>query len=56
MEMDDEVVHLKAGDVVVQRGTVHCWVNNGTEPCRLAFILIHADMPEIAGKKLDAHG
>ena len=56
MELDDEVVHLKTGDVVVQRGTVHCWVNNGTEPCRLAFILIHADMPEIDGKALDAHG
>jgi quercetin dioxygenase-like cupin family protein len=42
MEMDDTVVHLKAGDVLVQRGTVHNWVNNGTEPCMIAFILIGA--------------
>ncbi|HAA92180.1 MAG TPA: cupin domain-containing protein [Rhodospirillaceae bacterium] len=56
MELDDEVVHLKAGDVVIQRGTVHCWVNNGTEPCKLAFILIHADMPEFGGKALEAFG
>mgnify|MGYP000203419088 CR=1 FL=1 len=40
MEMDDTVVHLKAGDVLVQRGTVHNWVNNGTEPCVIAFTLI----------------
>ena len=30
--LDDSVVHLKAGDVLVQRGTIHNWVNRGTEP------------------------
>ena len=31
MVLDDGVtVHLKAGDVLVQRGTVHNWINNGT--------------------------
>jgi quercetin dioxygenase-like cupin family protein len=40
MEMDDTVVHLKAGDVLVQRGTIHNWVNNGTVPCVIAFVLI----------------
>ena len=40
MEMDDTVVHLKAGDVLVQRGTIHNWVNQGTEPCVIAFVLI----------------
>jgi mannose-6-phosphate isomerase-like protein (cupin superfamily) len=42
MRLDDETVHLKAGDVVVQRGTIHDWVNNGTEPCVIAFVLIDA--------------
>ncbi len=42
MEMDDTVVHLRAGDVLVQRGTIHNWVNNGTEPCIIAFVLISA--------------
>src|SRR5207237_7931 len=42
MELDDSVVHLKAGDVMVQRGTIHNWVNNGTAPCVLAVILIDA--------------
>jgi quercetin dioxygenase-like cupin family protein len=43
MEMDDTVVHLKAGDVLVQRGTIHNWVNNGTQPCVIAFVLISSD-------------
>ena len=43
MEMDDIVVHLKAGDVLVQRGTIHNWVNKGTEPCVIAFVLISAE-------------
>jgi quercetin dioxygenase-like cupin family protein len=42
MELDGETVHLKAGDVLVQRGTIHNWVNNGGEPCRIAFVLIDA--------------
>jgi quercetin dioxygenase-like cupin family protein len=40
MQLDEEEVHLKAGDVVIQRGTIHNWVNRGTEPCVMAFILI----------------
>lgn len=40
MLMDEEDVHLKAGDVVVQRGTNHAWSNRGTEPCVICFVLI----------------
>jgi mannose-6-phosphate isomerase-like protein (cupin superfamily) len=40
MQLDDGEVHLKAGDVVVQRATMHNWVNRGTEPCVIAFVLI----------------
>ena len=39
MLMDDEDIHLTAGDVVVQQGTNHAWSNRGTEPCLIAFIL-----------------
>lgn len=42
MVLDEETVHLKAGDVLVQRGTSHNWVNNGPDPCRFAAILIDA--------------
>jgi quercetin dioxygenase-like cupin family protein len=40
MELETGPVHLKAGDVMVQRGTLHNWVNNGSDPCRIAAILI----------------
>ena len=57
MGLDDGVnVHLKAGDVLVQRGTIHNWVNNGTEPCVIAFILIAAKPVTVGGKVLSAHG
>jgi quercetin dioxygenase-like cupin family protein len=56
MEMDGANVHLKAGDVIVQRGTIHNWINRGTEPCVIAFVLIAA-LPAIAGgKRLPAVG
>ena len=56
MELDDSVVHLKAGDVLVQRGTIHNWVNRGTVPCVIAFILIDAKPVEVNGKFLHAEG
>ncbi len=57
MELDDGVVvNLKAGDVLVQRGTVHNWVNRFDEPCIIAFSLISADPVTAGGKQLPAHG
>lgn len=42
MEMDNSTVKLKAGDVMVQRGTNHLWINRGTEVARVAFVLVDA--------------
>ena len=42
MLLDDSEIHVKAGDVVVQRGSNHAWVNRGDTPCSIAFILIDA--------------
>ena len=56
MELDDSVVHLKAGDVMVQRGTIHNWVNRGPAPCVLSVVLIHAKSVEAGGKILPAVG
>jgi quercetin dioxygenase-like cupin family protein len=56
MELDDTTVHLKAGDVLVQRGTIHNWVNRGTEPCVIAFVLIAAKPVTVGGKVLHAEG
>ena len=40
MLLDDSEVHLKAGDILVQQGTNHAWVNRGSQVCRIAFVLI----------------
>ena len=56
MDLDDKVVHLKAGDVLVQRGTIHNWINRGTEPCVIAFVLIDAKPVEVGGQVLSAVG
>jgi quercetin dioxygenase-like cupin family protein len=56
MELDDTVVRLKAGDVLVQRGTIHNWVNRGSQPCVMAFALIDARAVEVSGKVLRAEG
>ena len=56
LELDDgKTVHMTAGDIVVQRGTMHAWVNNGPVPCVFAFILIDADPVEADGQKLTTH-
>ena len=56
MVLDTETVHLKAGDVLVQRGTIHNWVNKGKEPCVIAFTLIASKPVTAGGKPLPAHG
>ncbi len=57
MQLDDEVeVHLNAGDVMVQRGTIHNWINRGTESCFVAVILVHADPAMAGGRTLEAIG
>jgi quercetin dioxygenase-like cupin family protein len=56
LELDSgEIVHMKPGDVVVQRGTMHAWVNNGPAPCVFAFILIDANAAVAGGQELRTH-
>lgn len=42
MILDDSEVHLKSGDLVIQRGTDHAWENRADKVCRMAFILVGA--------------
>jgi quercetin dioxygenase-like cupin family protein len=49
MELDGTSVRLKAGDVLVQRGTIHNWVNKGTAPCVIAFVLVAAKPVTVGG-------
>jgi hypothetical protein len=57
LELDDGLmVRLKAGDVLVQRGTIHNWVNRGSAPCTMAFVLVAAMPVTVGGKTLLAEG
>ena len=48
MVMDEEDVHLKAGDVLIQCGTNHAWSNRSDAPCVVAFVLIDGEFePEL---------
>jgi len=38
--LSDSEVELDAGDVVVQRGTVHAWENRSAAPWRVLFVLV----------------
>ena len=41
--MEEGETLLRAGDVLVQRGTNHAWSNRAAEPAVLAFVLIDAE-------------
>jgi uncharacterized cupin superfamily protein len=41
--LDDSEVTLRAGDIVVQRGTDHAWANRGTEVARVVFVLVDGE-------------
>jgi quercetin dioxygenase-like cupin family protein len=56
LEPGEPTTHLRAGDVIVQRGTIHNWINRGAEPCTIAFVLIDAKPVEVNGKVLEAQG
>jgi quercetin dioxygenase-like cupin family protein len=49
--LDDEDLYLKAGDVVIQRGTNHAWSNRSRKPCRMLYVLIDGEFePELASR------
>ena len=38
--MDEDETLLRAGDILVQRGTSHAWANRSSKTARIAFVLI----------------
>jgi quercetin dioxygenase-like cupin family protein len=42
--LDEEEIDIKPHDVVIQRGTNHAWVNNGSEPALLIAVLIDNEL------------
>lgn len=53
MELDGgAAVTVRAGDIVIQRGTNHVWHNRSEQPCRFAWILLDAEPVTIRGRRL----
>lgn len=55
LELDDgHTTTVNAGEIVVQRGTIHAWINRGSATARVAFVLIDANSATVGGKALQA--
>ncbi|MDB5534644.1 MAG: hypothetical protein JWO28_2959 [Hyphomicrobiales bacterium] len=52
LDSGEVVRHLKAGDIVIQRGTNHAWRAVGDEAVKVLFVLIDAEPAHVAGKQL----
>ena len=55
MDMDDSSVKLKAGDIMIQRGTHHAWMNRSDKRARLAFVLVDAKPLGIGNPVMGTH-
>jgi quercetin dioxygenase-like cupin family protein len=55
LELDDgSCTHLAPGDIVIQRGTSHRWVNRSAQTVRVAFVLVAAEPVQVNGQILPA--
>ena len=54
--LDQGEVQLRAGSVVVQRGTNHAWANRSGKPCRMLFVLVDGTYDPAIGQALAARG
>ena len=45
--MDAGEVVMRAGDVLIRRGTNHAWSNRSDKPARIAFVLIDGKMRDV---------
>jgi mannose-6-phosphate isomerase-like protein (cupin superfamily) len=52
MLLDEEDVVLKAGDIVIQRGTNHAWSNRSGKPVRMLYILIDGKFDPALARQL----
>lgn len=57
LELDNGVkTTMKQHDLAVQRGTIHSWVNESDENCRMLFVLIPSEPIKAGEKELEAIG
>ena len=55
MDMDASTVKLKAGDIMIQRGTNHAWANRSSKRARVAFVLVDAQPLGIGNPVTGSH-
>jgi quercetin dioxygenase-like cupin family protein len=55
MDMDASTVKLKAGDIMIQRGTNHAWANRSSKRARVAFVLVDAEPLGIGNPVTGSH-
>jgi quercetin dioxygenase-like cupin family protein len=55
MDMDASTVKLKAGDIMIQRGTNHAWANRSGKRARVAFVLVDAEPLGIGSPVTGSH-
>jgi hypothetical protein len=53
--LDDEEVVLEAGDVVIQRGTIHAWTNRTDRLARMLFILADGRFDPVLARRQAEH-
>ena len=51
MLLDEGEVVLRAGDILVQCGTNHAWVNRSNAPAVIVFVLIDGEFEEGLAEK-----
>jgi len=55
LELDEgRQTRVRAGEVIVQRGTNHAWINDTDRTTRIAFVLVDARPLEFGGQELPA--
>lgn len=55
LEGGDKTI-IKAGDYLLQRGTMHQWYNHSKEPCRILVVMVGSDKVVLNdGTELDAY-
>lgn len=55
MLLDDSEVTLKAGEILIQRGTNHAWTNRSERTCRMLFVLVDGQLDENLGRAIQAY-
>jgi len=53
--LDEGEVNLKAGDIVIQRGTNHAWSNRSGKPVKMLYVLIDGRFDPALAKQFGTH-